>query len=340
MQTSGKSHPRYVAKDIAHTRLHKHLRTSRTDSRLQISLHRQTHTLTPAHMHTYQTLVEFRAGVKTCSNGISRHISSLVSKGIGWWKSGDADAVHLTCVSSMANMEEKCVRGGMAVGYEQDGVREDEAYVAEETLWADDETFATVMAFANYRRWWLEGGMSQRLVSLAPACLAEGDSVRVGGGGGEGAREMDSECHAMHVHRAILLHNASVYYPGLVVVRQDEERSGLAGEDYIGHRRRGGQTGEKYTLYNLRGPCDDRNLFAVVPSGPGPVAEGNLGLDAAGENGGSGLVGAIVLQQIWGDSFYHWVIECLPRLASLPLTLVHFLRFLCSVCPVHVLNVH
>ena len=228
----------------------------------------------------------------------------------------------------------------MAVGYEQDGVREDEAYVAEETLWADEETFATVMAFANYRRWWLEGGMSQRLVSLAPACLAEGDSVRVGGGGGEGAREMDSECHAMHVHRAILLHNASVYYPGLVVVRQDEERSGLEGEDYIRDRTRGGETGDKYTLYNLRGPCDDRNLFAVVPSGPGPVAEGNLGLDAAGENGGSGLVGAIVLQQIWGDSFYHWVIECLPRLASLPLTLVHFLRFLCSVCPVHVLNVH
>jgi len=29
------------------------------------------------------------------------------------------------------------------------------------------------------------------------------------------------------------------------------------------------------------------------------------------------MVGAIVLQQIWGNSFYHWMIECLPRLASL-----------------------
>jgi hypothetical protein len=57
-------------------------------------------------------------------------------------------------------------------------------------------------------------------------------------------------------------------------------------------------------LYNLRGPCDERNLYAVTPSSGGEL--------------GGGLTGAIVVQQIWGDTFYHWIIECLTRLAAFP----------------------
>jgi len=41
----------------------------------------------------------------------------------------------------------------------------------------------------------------------------------------------------------------------------------------------------------------------VVPTGPGKV--------------GGGMTGAILVQQIWGDSFYHWMIECLPRLNAI-----------------------
>ena len=103
-------------------------------------------------------------------------------------------------------------------------------------------------------------------------------------------------------HMPILLHNASIYYPGLVLVRRDDNTFGNGLEEMI-------QMGTEYVLFNLRGPCDDRNLFAVVPGGPGEL--------------GDGLVGAIVLQQIWGDSFYHWMIECLPRLSALEPSLVH-----------------
>jgi hypothetical protein len=116
-------------------------------------------------------------------------------------------------------------------------------------------------------------------------------------------------------------------------------------------------------LYNLRGPCDDRNLYAVVPSGKISRVECRLKHDCMKKhdcmtwNGtcfawfhqhhvkmapaslfvkwhllrlfagpgrlGGEITGAIVVQQIWGDAFYHWMIECLPRLAAVPAHALH-----------------
>ena len=123
--------------------------------------------------------------------------------------------------------------------------------------------------------------MSTRLVSLTPTAAAR--------------------------HR--LLHNASVFYPGLVLAPATPGAAGvgglggLVGVGSSNPPRKTPVPGDA-VLYSLRGPCDDRNLFPVTPTGPGDL--------------GDELVGAIVLQQVWGDSFYHWMIECLPRLASLP----------------------
>ena len=60
-------------------------------------------------------------------------------------------------------------------------------------------------------------------------------------------------------HQPLLLHNATIYYPGLVLA--SGAAAGLQFADRI-QPQGGGRV-----LYNLRGPCDDRNLVAVVPSG-------------------------------------------------------------------------
>jgi len=56
----------------------------------------------------------------------------------------------------------------------------------------------------------------------------------------------------------VLLHNATVYYPGLVLVEQPQL------PDLHAH---GGHVDRGYVVYDLRGPCDDRNLFPVTPKG-------------------------------------------------------------------------
>ena len=60
-------------------------------------------------------------------------------------------------------------------------------------------------------------------------------------------------------HQPLLLHNATIYYPGLVLT--PSAAAGVQFADRV-QAQAGGRV-----LYNLRGPCDDRNLFPVVPSG-------------------------------------------------------------------------
>jgi len=61
----------------------------------------------------------------------------------------------------------------------------------------------------------------------------------------------------------VLLHNATVYYPGLVLVERPQplDLHAHGGRVDRGHVHGG------YVVYDLRGPCDDRNLFPVTPKG-------------------------------------------------------------------------
>ena len=59
-------------------------------------------------------------------------------------------------------------------------------------------------------------------------------------------------------HEPLLLHNATIYYPGLVLAPKLPAANKTESNDAESAGR---------VLYNLRGPCDDRNLFSVVPSG-------------------------------------------------------------------------
>ena len=56
----------------------------------------------------------------------------------------------------------------------------------------------------------------------------------------------------------LLLHNATIYYPGLVLAPSLSMAIKPESDAAQSVAR---------VLYNLRGPCDDRNLYAVVPSG-------------------------------------------------------------------------
>ena len=215
-------------------------------------------------------LAEFRAGVRPCSVPITEHITSLVAQGLAWQHQVMGTSSDITCVSSLREALHSSVHMTVTPEPEEE---EEESYLAHATLWADEESLAAVMPFANYRRWRRQGAMSSRNVSVSLA----------------------------KQHQPLLLHNATIYYPGLVLA--PSAAAGLQFADRV--QAEGGDR----VLYNLRGPCDDRNLVAVVPSGPG-MLDGEL-------------AGAIVVQQIWGDSFYHWMIECLPRLAAIPGNVLH-----------------
>jgi hypothetical protein len=104
-------------------------------------------------------VVEFRAGVRTCSPAVTQHVRSLLHQGLAWdvrfidvqeasWSFNDSSP-RLSCVSDF-NPEGSGDRWVQAATETtKQGWSE---FWAHETMWADPESFAAVMAFANYRR--------------------------------------------------------------------------------------------------------------------------------------------------------------------------------------------
>jgi hypothetical protein len=91
----------------------------------------------------------------------------------------------------------------------------------------------------------------------------------------------------------LLVSRAVVLYPAVVVAVNDHAASSneTARSACVG-----------VCVLDLRGGCDDRNVAAVTASSGATVA----------------LPQAVLLAQVWGEAFYHWMVECLPRLAALP----------------------
>ena len=95
---------------------------------------------------------EFRAGVRPCSPPLTEHIISLVGQGLVWhaspWVTGEekqepeANSSRITCVSSLSQ----------ALHHSVHLPAQPHSFMVHESLWADEESFAAVMAFANYRR--------------------------------------------------------------------------------------------------------------------------------------------------------------------------------------------
>jgi len=95
-------------------------------------------------------LAEFRAGVRPCSVPITEHITSLVAQGLAWQHQVMGTSSDITCVSSLREALHSSVHMTVTPEPEEE---EEESYLAHATLWADEESLAAVMPFANYRRW-------------------------------------------------------------------------------------------------------------------------------------------------------------------------------------------
>ncbi|EKX34960.1 hypothetical protein GUITHDRAFT_118891 [Guillardia theta CCMP2712] len=89
----------------------------------------------------------------------------------------------------------------------------------------------------------------------------------------------------------LLLPPSTVFYPGLVLTTSSNSSRRL--------------------LYQLQGACDDRNLRP-------PFSREQLGEERRGRRSNQTLGTLLVLSQIWGENFYHWMVECLPRVSFLP----------------------
>ena len=107
-------------------------------------------------------LSEFRAGVRACSPPLTEHILALMDKGLVWHSlsaSGEPKQVYqganeqvyqgtrsrITCVSSLRQALHPSFHLAPLPARRH-------SFLAHQTLWADEESFAAVMAFANYRR--------------------------------------------------------------------------------------------------------------------------------------------------------------------------------------------
>lgn len=99
-------------------------------------------------------VAEFRAGVRPCSPPLTEHIISLIAQGLVWHLSPsvtgeepqerEGTSSRITCVSSLSQALHPSVHHTLST--------QPHSLVAHQTLWADEESFAAVMAFANYRR--------------------------------------------------------------------------------------------------------------------------------------------------------------------------------------------
>jgi len=145
------------------------------------SCNRPTHSLVDGNQLQVapSAVVEFRAGVAACSRPLLQHLSSLVQQGLRWQgqvsgveasgveASGVVDAptpeaaeeraraVRVECVSSFSAVAQQVAPTQQAHTTEQAGQAPEASsgsYRAHSSRWADLESLAAVMAFANHRR--------------------------------------------------------------------------------------------------------------------------------------------------------------------------------------------
>lgn len=140
------------------------------------SCNRPTHSLVDGNQLQVapSAVVEFRAGVAACSRPLLQHLSSLVQQGLTWQgqvsgvgASGVVDApspeaaeeraraVRVECVSSFSVVVQQVAPTQQAHATEEAAQAPEASsgsYRAHSSRWADLESLAAVMAFANHRR--------------------------------------------------------------------------------------------------------------------------------------------------------------------------------------------